>query len=66
MLGLIVPLLNSQHPRIVHDILIAMGYMSEEFAPEIQQNYGATILGFIELNIVHAYPKVQYRAVQCL
>lgn len=30
---LIVPLMKTNHPRIMHDILVAMGYMSEEFAP---------------------------------
>jgi hypothetical protein len=29
MIGLIMPLVESQNPRIIHDILIAMGYMSE-------------------------------------
>jgi len=28
MIGLMMPLLQAQHPRIIYDILIAMGYMS--------------------------------------
>lgn len=29
ILSLIMPLLQTSHPRIMHDILVAMGYMSE-------------------------------------
>jgi len=39
--------LNTTNPRLIVDIVVAMGYMSEEFAPEIQENYGDLILGFI-------------------
>ncbi len=44
MIGLMLPLLQSDNPRIIYDILIAMGYMSTEFAPEIQINFGNMIL----------------------
>ena len=36
MVALMLPLLQSDNPRIITDILVAMGYMSTEFAPEIQ------------------------------
>jgi hypothetical protein len=44
MIGLMLPLLQSQNPRIMYDILITMGYMASEFAPEIQINFGSMIL----------------------
>lgn len=44
MVGLMMPLLSSDNPRIIHDILITMGYMASEFAPEIQINFGGMIL----------------------
>ncbi len=34
--GLMLPILNTSNPRLIVDIVVAMGYMSEEFAPEIQ------------------------------
>ena len=33
IVGLITPLMQSQNPRIMHGILMVVGYMSEEFAP---------------------------------
>jgi hypothetical protein len=44
MIALMLPLLNTQNPRIIYDILITMGYMAIEFAPEIQINFGSMIL----------------------
>lgn len=44
MVGLMLPLLQSDNPRIIADILVAMGYMATEFAPEIQTNFGPMIL----------------------
>ena len=66
MIGLMLPLLASQHPRIVYDILITMGYMASEFAPEIQVNFGTMILDFISKSMKHELPKVQYKAVLCI
>lgn len=66
MIGLMLPLLNSENPRIIHDILIAMGYMASEFAPEIQTNFGVMILEFISRAMKHSLPKVQYKAVLCI
>jgi hypothetical protein len=66
MVGLMLPLLNSDNPRIIHDILIAMGYMASEFAPEIQVNFGSMILDFIAKAMRHPIPKVQYKAVLCI
>lgn len=43
-----------------------MGYMSEEFAPEIQENYGDLILQFICKCLEHSYPKVQYKGALCI
>lgn len=28
-----LPMLQSENPRIIYDVLIAMGYMATEFAP---------------------------------
>ncbi len=36
--------MKTSNPRIMHDVLMAMGYMSEEFAPDIQKNYGSLML----------------------
>lgn len=66
IMSLILPLLNSNEPRIMHDILVAMGYMSEEFCPEIQQHYGELILQFILKSLQFPALKVQYKAAQCL
>ena len=66
MVGLMLPLLSSQNPRIIHDILIAMGYMASEFAPEIQMNFGTMILEFISRAMKHPIAKVQYKAVLCI
>lgn len=63
---LILPLMKTANPRIMHDILMAMGYMSEEFAPELQQNYGNMMLEFIIACLQYPALKVQYKAVQCL
>ncbi len=40
--------------------------MSEEFAPEIQVNFGETILTFILSALKHQYLKVQFKAVQAI
>ncbi len=61
-----MPLLSSSNPRIIHDILITMGYMASEFAPEIQINFGGMILEFISKALKHAIPKVQYKGVLCI
>jgi hypothetical protein len=61
-----LPLLQSQNPRIIYDILIAMGYMSTEFAPEIQINFGTMIIEFILKALNHPMIKVQYKAVLCI
>ena len=37
---MMTPLLQTENPRIVHDLLVAMGYMAEEFAPQYQRSYG--------------------------
>lgn len=66
IMGLMTPLLNSRDPRIMHDILMAMGYMAEEFAPQMQQNYGELMLQFIIQSLQFPALKVQYKAVQCL
>lgn len=66
MIGLMMPLLQSDHPRIIYDILIAMGYMTTEFAPDIQINFGTMILEFISKAMKHNMLKVQYKAVQCI
>jgi len=58
--------LNTTNPRLIVDIVVAMGYMSEEFAPEIQENYGDLILGFICKCLEHNYPKVQYKGALCI
>lgn len=61
-----MPLVKTSSPRIMHDILMAMGYMSEEFAPEIQTTYGALMLEFIIACLQYPALKVQFKAVQCL
>lgn len=66
MVGLMLPMLHSENPRIIYDILIAMGYMATEFAPEIQINFGSMILEFISKAMKHPLLKVQYKAVQCI
>lgn len=66
MVQLMLPLLQSENPRIIADILVAMGYMSTEFAPEIQINFGTMILEFICKAMKHPIMKVQYRAVLCI
>jgi hypothetical protein len=50
----------------MHDILMALGYMSEEFAPQIQQNYGNMMLEFIIASLQFPALKVQFKAIQCL
>ena len=66
IIGLMSPLLNTNDGRIMHDLLMAMGYMSEEFCPEIQRNYGKMILEFIVKSLQFPALKVQFKAVQCL
>lgn len=66
IMGLMNPLLGSSDPRIMHDMLMAMGYMSEEFAPELQQNYGEMMLQFIVKCLQYPALKVQFKAVQCI
>lgn len=66
MIGLMLPMLQSDDPRIINDILITMGYMATEFAPEIQVNFGTMILEFISKAMRHPMLKVQYKAVLCI
>ena len=66
MVGLMLPLLQSDNPRITADILVAMGYMATEFAPEIQTNFGTMILEFISKAMVHPMLKIQYKAILCI
>lgn len=66
IMSLVVPLIQTSNPKIVYDILVAFGYMSEEFAPEIQTNYGDLILQFICKALEHPYPKVKYIAVKSI
>ena len=66
IVGMMMPLIKSENPRIKVDLLVAMGYMAEEFAPEFQKNYGDVVLQFICQALGHQYPKVQYKAVQCI
>mgnify|MGYP000280076423 CR=1 FL=1 len=66
MVGLMLPLLQSDNPRIIYDILITMGYMATEFAPEIQNNFGTMILEFISKAMNHPMLKVQYKAILCI
>ena len=65
-MALMNPLMNTNDGRIMHDLLMAMGYMSEEFSPEIQRNYGQMILEFIVKSLQFPALKVQFKAVQCL
>lgn len=58
--------MKTNNPRIMHDILMALGYMSEEFAPQIQQNYGNMMLEFIIASLQFPALKVQFKAIQCL
>jgi hypothetical protein len=58
--------MKSEHPRIMHDLLMAIGYMAEEFSPELQQNYGAVILEFVIRCLQYPALKVQYKAVACI
>jgi hypothetical protein len=66
IIELIIPMMKTNNPRIMHDILMALGYMSEEFAPELQVNYGNIMLEFIIACLQYPALKVQYKAVQCL
>lgn len=61
-----MPLLQSTHPRIIYDVLITMGYMAEEFAPEIQINFGTVMLEFISKALCHHLLKLQYKAALCI
>ena len=44
MVGLMLPMMQSTHPRIIYDSLVVMGYMATEFCPEIQTNFGPMLL----------------------
>ena len=66
IVNMMIPLLQTENPRIIHDVLVAMGYFAEEFAPDFQKNYGDMVLQFINRGLAHPYPKVQYRSVQCI
>jgi hypothetical protein len=66
ILELVLPLMKTDNPRVMHDLLMAIGYMSEEFSPEIQQNYGGVILEFIISCLQYPALKVQYNAVACI
>ena len=66
MIALMLPLLHSSNPRIIYDVLITMGYMASEFAPEIQKNFGAMILEFIYKALCHPMAKIQYKAALCI
>lgn len=50
----------------MHDVLMAMGYMSEEFAPDIQKNYGNLMLEFVITCLQYPALKVQFKAIQFL
>lgn len=58
--------MQTQNPKIIYDILVAFGYMSEEFAPEIQTHHGDMILQFICKALEHPYQKVKFIAVKSL
>lgn len=66
MITLMMPLLSSQNPRIIYDVLVTMGYFSTEFAPDIQIYFGQMILQFITKALQHSMPKIQYKAAQCI
>jgi hypothetical protein len=66
MIGLMLPMLQSQNPRIIYDVLITMGYMCNEFAPDIQINFGNMILEFICNAMNHPVTKIQYKAALCI
>lgn len=66
MIGLMLPMMKSEHPRIIYDSLVVMGYMATEFAPEIQTNFGTMILDFISKSLSHGMLKVQYKAALCI
>ena len=61
-----LPLLQNDNPRIIYDVLIVMGYMASEFAPDIQINFGTMILDFISKAMKHPMIKVQYKAILCI
>ena len=66
MVGLMLPMMQSNHPRIIYDSLVVMGYMSTEFNPDIQINFGGMVLEFVCKALAHPLLKVQYKAALCL
>ena len=66
MIGLMLPMMQSPHPRIIYDSLVVIGYMSSEFHPDIQINFGDMILEFICKGLCHPMLKLQYKSALCL
>ena len=66
MIGLLMSMMQSSHPRIIYDSLVVIGYMSSEFHPDIQINFGKMILEFICMGLCHPMPKIQYKSALCL
>ena len=66
MITLMMPLLQSENPRIIYDVLVAMGYLASEFAPDVQIYFGEMILQFITRALQHHMQKIQYKAALCI
>jgi hypothetical protein len=63
---LVVPFLTSSHPKVVYSCLTCIGFLAEEFAPELQKNFGPAILpSLIQLMGNNTHPQLSLRAVSC-
>lgn len=66
IVSLILPLMETSNPRVMNDVITVFGYLSDEFCPEIQNNYGKMILTLIVKGLSNPLPKLQLKSVQCI
>ena len=63
---LVVPFLSSSHPKVVYSCLTCIGFLAEEFAPELQKKFGPVILpSLIQLMSNNTHSQLSLRAVSC-
>lgn len=66
IMQLITPLMNSESPKVLFGIIKTLGYLCDEFSPDIQLQFGESVMNQFLKGLKHQMTKIQYKSVLAL
>jgi hypothetical protein len=66
IMQLITPLMSSESPKVLFGTIKTLGYLCDEFSPDVQLQFGELVMNQFLRGLKHSMTKIQYKSVLAL